>query len=200
MKRRVLILTVLVGLLVVLVPKQATEADNCTCWDDYASCLDDAVTYFENCASGAESARDSCLFINTTQVCQTAYDNDMGNCEVAFWNSEYSCDSALNTCLSSCNGGGGGGASGICNISDHMGYSSVGASFYGSFLSSCISDGGSAFTESSLTRDGFDTCMSGTGGTDQTFCCRAQIDALIEANAGCNLDPRNSDCKKCVTY
>lgn len=197
--RRLFVLLMLIGLFVVLMPQQATKADPCTCWSTYAGCIDDAVMAYEVCAYSAELSLTECLANHPPNWCYPLYDSAMASCMIAYMNSSYSCDAALNSCLSGCGGGGGGGGA-LCNVNYGQGYSQASTSFYASLLDPCISEGGSAFTGMSLPRDGFDNCMTNSGGTNQAFCCRAQIDAIIDANAGCNLDPRNSDCKACVSY
>ena len=190
----------LIGLFVVLMPKQAAKADYCGCWADYAFCQGNASLDFEQCASDAYDAYQDCVNTQGVSACEGPYDVALALCEYHWIDAEYECDSTLDSCLSNCGQGGGAAAGGVCSVGDYTGLSVSGATYLGGVFNDCVSNGGDAFTGAGFSRTGFDNCMSGTGGTDQTFCCREQTNDLILTYDGCTLDPRNTDCRRCVTY
>lgn len=198
MKRKTLILLVLVYS-VWLVSESSPVRAECTCWDTYSQCLSVAVGQYETCVWQAQNTKDLCIAdANPPSVCNENYNNTVAQCLVTYYDSEFSCDQALNSCLMGCGGGGGGGGGGgYCHQDPAMGY--WGYSLITGTLSTCITDGGSAFTDINLSRSAFDTCMTNTGGSSQEFCCREQIKVHLDENAGCNLDPRTS-CQHCINF
>lgn len=198
MKRKIFILLVLMGSVLLLTEASPVQAE-CTCWDTYSQCLSVTVGQYETCVWQAQNAKDLCIAdANPPSICNESYNQTVAQCLVTYYDSQMSCDTALNSCLAGCGGGGGGGGGGgYCHLDPQTGY--WGYELITGNLQPCISEGGSVFTGMGLSSATFDACMTNTGGTEQEYCCREQIKVHLDANATCNIDPRTS-CKHCINF
>lgn len=203
MGKRALILLLLMGLLAILTPEQSVSAQ-CNCDGPFGQCMQQAVYENESCQHNAYGVYLGCMdWIGIESYCWQWYYDFEYTCEINFSNAENACDSSYSTCLAGCGGGGGGGGTGgICHDDQQMGYQTQSVEYFSSYLSACVADGGSAFTDAGLSRDYFDLCMTNTNGQNQEICCREQIKNLLDTYGSCHLGgPGNSSsCRHCVTF
>lgn len=199
MKKRLLILLMLTGFLVVLMPERRTRAFTCTCDADFASCMQSAESVNEACHYNAWQNFQTCLFSGTYNDCYPTYEGASDLCDMAYNSAEYSCDVAYNNCLAGCEGGGGGSSGAYCNDDVQMGYHTYSAAGAGELYGNCIANGGSAFGGEGLVYDYYSTCMTNSGGTNQAACCHEAVKYNLDLSEQCHLDYRIESCHHCIT-